>query len=257
LPNRIFLMLTYLLLVLAGLAAGALNAVAGGGTFLSFPALVFAGVPPIMANATATLTALPGYIGSAWGYRHDLRAEGPLSLRLIIILAVVGGLVGALLLMVTSSEAFSAIVPWLLLIATLVFAGGPAILRLIRARSAGGLGLVASAVIVLAVTTYGGYFNGGLGIMLLAAFGLVGFVDLNTMNGLKNAVSAILSVVSAAAYAAAGLIDWTYALPLALACALGGFIGASLARKITNPAILRAFITLVGATMTIAFFVAG
>src|SRR5690606_41278896 len=116
------LMLTYVVLVVAGLAAGALNAVAGGGTFLSFPALVFAGVPPIMANATATLTALPGYIGSAWGYRHDLRAEGPLSLRLIIILAVIGGLVGALLLMVTSSEAFSAIVPWLLLIATLVFA---------------------------------------------------------------------------------------------------------------------------------------
>jgi uncharacterized membrane protein YfcA len=247
-------MLTYVVLVLAGFAAGALNAVAGGGTFLSFPALVWAGVPPIMANATATLAALPGYIGSAWGFRHDLRADGPLSTRLIIALAILGGFFGALLLLVTSPELFSAIVPWLLLLATAVFAAGPALLKLITSRGKGGLGLVASAVIVLAVTTYGGYFNGGLGIMLLAAFGLVGFTDLNAMNGLKNVVSAILSLVSVITYIAAGLIDWTYALPLALACAAGGYFGAALARKITNPAILRAFITLVGAAMTVAFF---
>ena len=107
-------MLTYFILVAAGFAAGALNAVAGGGTFLSFPALVWAGVPPIMANATATFAALPGYIGSAWGFRHDLRAEGPLSLKGIIALSILGGFLGALLLLVTSPEIFSAVVPWLL-----------------------------------------------------------------------------------------------------------------------------------------------
>src|SRR5690606_6207069 len=127
--------------VVAGLAAGALNAVAGGGTFLSFPALVWAGVPPIMANATATLAALPGYIGSAWGFRHDLRAEGPLTLKLIVALAILGGFVGALLLLITSPEIFSVIVPWLLLIATAVFAAGPALLRCITRRGSGGLGL--------------------------------------------------------------------------------------------------------------------
>src|SRR5690606_14986817 len=103
-------------------------------TFLTFPALVWAGVPPVAANATATLAALPGYVGSAWGFRRDLRAEGPLSLRAIVLLAMIGGFVGALLLLVTSSKAFSAIVPWLLLLATVIFAAGPMLLRRITAK---------------------------------------------------------------------------------------------------------------------------
>ncbi|HRP79187.1 MAG TPA: sulfite exporter TauE/SafE family protein [Aquamicrobium sp.] len=248
-------MLTYLVLVIAGFAAGALNAVAGGGTFLSFPALVWVGVPPITANATATFAALPGYVGSAWGFRRDLAAQGPLSTRAIIALSIAGGFVGALLLLVTSQETFSAIVPWLLLLATVVFAAGPLILRRVTAGGRAGFGIAAAAAMVFAVTVYGGYFNGGLGIMLLAVFGLIGFTDLSAMNGLKNVVSAILSLVAVATYLAAGLIDWTYALPLALSCALGGYVGARLARRVANPAILRMFITIVGAVMTILFFV--
>jgi uncharacterized membrane protein YfcA len=248
-------MLTYLVLAIAGFAAGALNAVAGGGTFLSFPALVWVGVPPITANATATFAALPGYIGSAWGFRRDLAAQGPLSTRAIIALSIAGGFVGALLLLVTSQETFSAIVPWLLLLATVVFAAGPLILRRVTAGGRAGFGIAAAAAMVFAVTVYGGYFNGGLGIMLLAVFGLIGFTDLSAMNGLKNVVSAILSLVAVATYLAAGLIDWTYALPLALSCALGGYVGARLARRVANPAILRMFITTVGAVMTILFFV--
>lgn len=247
-------MLTTLVLILAGLAAGALNAVAGGGTFLTFPALVWAGVPPVMANATATLAALPGYVGSAWGYRHDLRAQGPLSLRSILGLAVLGGLLGAGLLLVTASETFSAIVPWLLLLATAAFAAGPVLLRQITARGRT-VGAGVAGLLVLAVTIYGGYFNGGLGILLLAVFGLIGFADLNAANGLKNAVSALLSLVSVATYILAGLIDWTHAVPLALSCAVGGYVGAALARRITRPALLRGFITTVGAAMTVAFFV--
>jgi uncharacterized membrane protein YfcA len=248
-------MLTYLVLAIAGFAAGALNAVAGGGTFLSFPALVWVGVPPITANATATFAALPGYVGSAWGFRRDLAAQGPLSTRAIIALSIAGGFVGALLLLVTSQETFSAIVPWLLLLATVVFAAGPLILRRVTAGGRAGFGIAAAAAMVFAVTVYGGYFNGGLGIMLLAVFGLIGFTDLSAMNGLKNVVSAILSLVAVATYLAAGLIDWTYALPLALSCALGGYVGARLARRVANPAILRMFITTVGAVMTILFFV--
>lgn len=248
-------MSTYLVLFIAGFAAGALNAVAGGGTFLSFPALVWAGVPPIGANATATFAALPGYIGSAWGFRHDLVAQGPLSIRVIIALSIVGGFLGALLLLVTSPDLFSSIVPWLLLLATVVFAAGPLILRGVVRGGAAGFGVATAAAMVLAVAVYGGYFNGGLGIMLLAVFGLIGFTDLSAMNGLKNVISAILSIVAVATYLAAGLIDWTYALPVAVASALGGYAGATLARRITHPGALRLFITLVGAAMTVIFFV--
>ena len=247
-------MSTYLVLCIAGFAAGALNAVAGGGTFLSFPALVWAGVPPIMANATATFAALPGYFGSAWGFRRDLVAQGPLSIAAILLLSVVGGLGGALLLLVTSPDVFSSVVPWLLLVATVVFASGPWILRRVTAGGGAGFGVIAAMLMVFAVAVYGGYFNGGLGIMLLAVFGLIGFTDLSAMNGLKNVVSAILSVVAVATYLAAGLIDWTYALPVAASCALGGYVGATLARRITSPAALRMFITFVGAAMTVAFF---
>ena len=206
-----------------------------------------------MANATATLSALPGYLGSAWGFRSDIRSGGPLRLTLIILIATVGGFLGALLLLITSSEMFSAIVPWLLLLATALFSAGPSLLAL---RGPGrSLDLFRSALLLFCVAVYGGYFNGGLGIMLLAAFGLIGFTDLNAMNGLKNIISAILSLVSVATYTSAGLIDWTFAVPLSVSTALGGYLGAALARRVTNAEILRGFITLVGAVMTVAFFI--
>ncbi|MCO5089982.1 sulfite exporter TauE/SafE family protein [Bosea sp. (in: a-proteobacteria)] len=244
-----------IVLVVAGLAAGALNAVAGGGTFLSFPALVWIGVPPITANATATLAALPGYVGSAWGFRKDIRAGGPIGMGWTIAMAALGGLLGALLLLVTPKETFSALVPWLLLGATVVFAAGPALVQRVL-RQGGGLPMLPALLLLLAVSIYGGYFNGGLGIMLLAAFGFVGLTDLHEMNGLKSLMSAVLSTVSVATYAAAGLIEWRSALVLGVSCALGGFIGAQLARRITNMLALRIFITLVGLGMAAAFFLA-
>lgn len=247
-------MLSYLVLAVAGLAAGALNAVAGGGTFLSFPALVWAGVPPVAANATATLSALPGYAASAWAYRRELRAQGALTVRAIVLIAVAGGLLGAALLLVTPQRVFSDMVPWLLLLATVVFAAGPWFVRQLAGRGVGAPGVVVAGGLLLAVTIYGGYFNGGLGILLLAAFGLVGFTDLHAMNGLKNMVSAVLSFASVTAYAAAGLIDWRAAALLGVATALGGVIGAQIARRVRNTAWLRAFITAVGAGMTVAFF---
>ena len=118
-------MLSIALLVIAGLLAGMVNAIAGGGTLLSFPALIWLGVPPVMANATATLTALPGYLGSAWAFRNDIHAEGSLGLTGIVAIAALGGLAGAGLLLITPGDAFVGIVPWLLLTATLLFATGP------------------------------------------------------------------------------------------------------------------------------------
>ncbi len=141
-------------LTIAGLLAGGLNAVAGGGTFLSFPALVRLGVPPIMANATATLTAMPGYIGSAWAYRHDVAAEGTLRLRAIILVAIAGGLAGAALLLVTPGEAFVGIVPWLLLAATFLFAAGPRLLAAVRTRGRGAAGPLLSAAAILGVSAF-------------------------------------------------------------------------------------------------------
>ncbi|MFZ1471112.1 MAG: sulfite exporter TauE/SafE family protein [Paracoccaceae bacterium] len=247
-------MLTTIVLVLAGLAAGALNALAGGGTFLTFPALVWAGVPPISANATATFAALPGYLGSAWAYRSNIDVQGRPSLIRLIGVSIIGGLVGALLLLVTSAELFSGVVPWLLVFATAAFAAGPFVVK--RQMASGrSLSEMAALGVIALVSVYGGYFNGGLGIMLLAAFGIIGMTDLHRMNGLKNLLSAVLSVVSVATYTAAGLIDWSSLLTLGIACAIGGYLGAILAKRIRNTAALRAFIILVGIVMSIIFFV--
>jgi uncharacterized membrane protein YfcA len=249
------MMTELLLLCLAGTAAGLLNAVAGGGTFLSLPALIYVGVPPVAANATATLSALPGYMSSAWGFRGDMRAEGTLGLRAILCLAALGSILGALLLIVTPGETFLWIVPWLLMLATALFAVGPKLLMLLRQRGDGIAGPVLSGAAILAVSIYGGYFNGGLGIMLLATFGLLGHADLHGMNGLKNVMAAVLSFVSAAAFVWADLIAWEQAAIMALSAMAGGYVGARLSRRIVRTDLLRGFITLVGASMTVAFFV--
>ena len=160
---------------------------------------------------------------------------------------------GALLLLVTPSQVFSRVVPWLLLLATLAFAAGPTLLRLLL-RQGKGLAPLPAMLLLMAICIYGGYFNGGLGIMLLAGFGLIGLSNLHQMNGLKNLLSAILSLVAVATYIAAGLIAWESAAILALACTVGGYLGAHAARRITNMAALRVFITLVGLAMAAAFF---
>lgn len=244
-----------LLLCLAGTAAGMLNAVAGGGTFLSLPALIYVGVPPVAANATATLSALPGYLSSAWGFRRDMHAEGALEFRAIFGIAAFGSILGALLLIITPSETFLWIVPWLLLLATALFAAGPILLTALRRRGMGVAGPILSGVGILAVSIYGGYFNGGLGIMLLATFGLLGHVDLHGMNGLKNILSALLSLVSATAFVWAGLIAWEQALIMSACAMVGGYAGARLSRRIVRTDLLRGIITLIGASMTVAFFV--
>lgn len=241
------------LLIVAGFSAGLLNAVAGGGTFLSLPALIYIGVPPVSANATATLTALPGYISSAWGFRHDMQREGVLSLPAIAGVGNAGSIIGALLLIVTPGDTFLWVVPWLLLLATVVFAFGPALLRVIQARGVGQAGVAVSVAVLLIVSIYGGYFNGGLGIMLLATFGFIGYVNLHGMNGLKNVLSAVVSLVSAVTFILAGLIAWKPALIMAVAATLGGYIGAHYSRRIVRTDLLRYFVTAVGLIMAIVF----
>ncbi|MDF1874052.1 sulfite exporter TauE/SafE family protein [Vannielia sp.] len=243
-----------LLLVGAGFAAGLLNAVAGGGTFLSLPALIYIGLPPVSANATATLIALPGYISSAWGFRHDMQREGVLSLWAIAVVGIVGSVLGALLLIITPGDTFLWVVPWLLLLATMMFAFGPRLLGAIRKRGVGSAGVGVSVAAILAVSVYGGYFNGGLGIMLLATFGFIGYVNLHGMNGLKNVLSAVVSLVSAVTFVAAGLIAWKPALVMAVSATIGGYLGARLSRRIVRTDLLRHFVTGIGLVMAVVFF---
>ncbi|MCD8512756.1 MAG: sulfite exporter TauE/SafE family protein [Nitrincola sp.] len=241
-------MLEWTVLLLAGYFAGVLNAVAGGGSFLTFPALVWAGYPPIMANATSAVAVLPGYAGGALGFRPELR-EIRLKRHLVLSsVALAGGLLGALLLLVTPAHIFAFVVPLLLLFATAMFALGTQIMAKVRKS---GLPLPLLPGLFL-VAVYGGYFNGGLGIMLLALFAAAGMTNLNTMNGLKNSLSFVLSFISVAAFAVAGKIIWFEGMVMMLAATLGGYQGAAVSRRL--PVIwVKRFVILVGLIMTVIF----
>jgi uncharacterized membrane protein YfcA len=238
------------LLLAAAFVAGALNAVAGGGSFLTLPALVFTGVPPVVANATGTVALLPGYMAGAWGLRQDTEPPPGLTMRRLMVLSLVGGAAGAALLLVTPDATFRRVVPWLLLVATALFAFGPQL----RARLAGGQPSAARATVgVLAVACYGGYFNGGLGILLLALLGLLGQTNLLAMNGLKNGVSALLTAIAVVIYAAGCIVQWPQALLMMVAATAGGYGGARVARRIPAPW-LRGGIVLTGLVMAAVFF---
>ncbi|HRC60562.1 conserved membrane hypothetical protein [Candidatus Propionivibrio aalborgensis] len=245
-----------ILLLTAAFAAGALNAVAGGGSFLTLPALVFTGMPTVTANATGTVALLPGYASGAWGFREDLEAPPGLSLRALTALSLIGGATGATLLLLTDDRTFSRIVPWLLLAATILFAVGPMLLSKLKNHQTGHASAKKSAAGLLAVSIYGGYFNGGLGILLLALFGLLGQTSLNAMNGIKNVVSALLTAIAVGIYAWGGVVAWPQALVMMIAATAGGYFGARIARRIPAP-VLRASIVATGLIMTALFFLRG
>jgi uncharacterized membrane protein YfcA len=239
------------LLIAAAFAAGILNTIAGGGTFLTFPALVLVGIPPVAANATSTVAAFPGYLAGAVGFRHELAAfTGPELARLLGI-TLAGGLVGSLLLLVSSNAAFSALVPFLLFAATLAFLFGDRV-RGFAARHRLSL-KPQGAASLFAVCVYGGYFNGGLGIILLALFALWGMTDIHRMNGLKTATSFALASISTAIFAAAGLVHWPEALLMMVATTVGGYAGAPLARALPRP-LVRGLIAAIGFGMSGLFF---
>ena len=241
------------LLSTAAFGAGVLNAIAGGGTFLTFPALVWAGVPPIAANATSALAVCPGYLGSALGFRAELAALPRALLLREVTLSALGGVAGALLLLVTPAKVFAGVVPWLLLFATVLFALGPRLARW-AGGAHGGSGLAGWRLPgLLAVAVYGGYFNGGLGILLMALYLLVGEQRLNTVNALKNLNSFVLSVVSVIAFAIGGAIVWKPALLMAVFATLGGFAGARLAKRLPV-AWVRTIVIVTGLVMSALFF---
>ncbi len=240
-----------LLLLAAAFLAGAMNSVAGGGSFLTLPALIYAGVPPVAANATGTVALLPGYASGVYGYRNDLEPVGGVGLITLSVVSLTGGLIGAALLLVTPDTVFRSIVPWLLLVATALFAFGGTLATRLRAVGLHGTGAMLATL--FAVSVYGGYFNGGLGILLLAQLSLFGMTNLNAMNALKNLFSAVLTAIAVAAYAVGGAVEWPYAALMTVAAVAGGYAGARVGRKIPSR-ILRAGIIGVGLTMSALFF---
>ena len=240
-------MSSVLIITIAAFFAGVLNALAGGGSFLTFPALVFVGIPPVAANATSTLAVFPGYIGSVLGFRSDIaKIERSLLIRFVII-ALIGGFLGSVLLLATSNRIFSFIVPWLLFAATLLFAFGDAIRARLKSFH------LPEKPAMMAVSIYGGYFNGGLGIILLSLFSAFGMRDLDQMNGLKSWLSVCLSAISVATFAIAGIIAWREAAIMMAATTAGGYAGAHLAKRLPQR-IVRVFIVITGLVMSAVFF---
>ena len=241
-----------LLLASAGFAAGALNAIAGGGSFLTLPALLVAGLPPIVANATSALAVSPGYLGSTLGFRAELAQLPRRRLLRETLLSAVGGVLGALLLLLTPSEVFRGLIPWLLLFATALFLLGPWLARrLVRAGALGEPGWRNPGL--LAVATYGGYFNGGLGILLMALYSASGEKNLHTANALKNLNSLVLSLLSVLTFVLAGVIAWGPALLMMAAATAGGYVGARHARRLSMRSV-RAVVVCTGLVMSALFF---
>jgi hypothetical protein len=246
-----------LLLVVAGFAGGTVNAVAGGASFFTFPAMLAVGIPPVAANASNTTALVPASLVAAWAQRRELVDAGPRRLPALAGLSLGGGAAGAVLLLLTSDRAFMALVPWLLLIATLVFALSPHILALIRrARPGHGAGLhlnVWSVLILIPCLVYGGYFGAGLGIMLLAGLAVAGLEELRVANALKNGMSALVNGIAVVVFVSQGVVVWPAALTMMAGAALGGFAGARIARRLPQP-IFRAIVIGVGSLLTLWYF---
>lgn len=241
-----------LFLFVAAFGAGVLNALAGGGSFLTFPALVLTGVPVLAANATSAVAVFPGYLASAVAFRRELAQYPRAVLVRILCLSVLGGASGAVLLLNTPPDLFRAIVPWLLIAATVLFAFQGSL-----ERWAGGRNSVhtwgVEALATWAVTSYAGFFNGGAGIIIVTLFSFLGHRDLKATIGLKNAMSFVLTATSVAIYASAGLVYGTFALVMMVGTIIGGYCGSLIARFLPEW-LLRGVIILIGVVLSVVFF---
>jgi hypothetical protein len=270
--------LEWLLVAGAGAAAGAVNAIAGGGTLVTFPALLAVGLPPVSANITSSVGLLAGYAGGSVGYRRELAGQGR-RVRELALAAVVGGVLGALILLVTPADAFRAVVPYLVLVACALLAAQPRLARLVATRRApaalpagagstlpprrtaapepvgGSLGWgVRGGVLVASI--YGSYFGAGLGVLLLGVLGILVADDLQRLNALKGLLSLIVNVVGVAVFVFSGWVDWPVALVVAATAWGGGLLGVRIARVL--PArVLRAVVCALGVVVAVVLLVRG
>jgi uncharacterized membrane protein YfcA len=246
---------TALMLFFAAAIGGGINSVAGGGSFVAFPALLFAGVPAVPANATNSIALWPGSVASAFAYRRELEGSRrelvPLSMA-----GLAGGVLGSLLLLRTSESAFVKMIPWLLLFAAVLFTfGGPIARRLARRKDEGDGGSLAAAVVAqLAVSIYGGYFGGGMGIMMLAILTVLGMTEIHKMNAMKTVLGALVNGVAVLAFVLAGAVAWGPGAVMIAGGTLGGYGGAAVARRV-RPVIVRRLVMIVAWSMTLYFFI--
>ncbi|MBI3476719.1 MAG: sulfite exporter TauE/SafE family protein [Acidobacteria bacterium] len=246
---------TYIFLFVAGVLGGALNAVAGGGSFIAFPALMFAGVPPIPANATNTVALWVGVTASSGAYRKHF----DISRRVMVPLAVtsvIGGIGGAFLLLRTPANTFLHVLPWLMLGATLLFLFGGRLARGSKnglAHDATVTAIAVAAIFELVVAVYGGYFGGGVGIMNLAMLAALGMTDIHAMNALKVVLGGIINAMAVVTFTVAKAVAWKPGVIMIAGAIVGGYFGAHYAQKLPQPWI-RAFVIAVGTGMTVYFF---
>ncbi len=240
------------LIVGAAVIGGALNSVAGGGSFFTFPALVMGGLAPIAANATSTVALWPGSLASTWAYRNDVNHMRRQLIQLAVV-SVVGGFLGARLLLWTRNETFAHIVPWLLLTATTLFAISGRAVAYFRAHNTGTLhpGVLLTGQFLISV--YGGYFGGGMGILMLATYALAGLTDIHAMNGLKSLLGAAINAAAVVTFIFAGIVEWRPALLMVAGSLAGGYFGARLAKRV-DASRVRQLVIATGVVMTIKFF---
>lgn len=242
---------SYLLLIGAALGAGLMNSVAGGGSFLTFPALVFTGVPSIVANATSTVALFPGALASAWAYRRDFAGQERIPLKPAFVTSIAGGIVGALLLLNTSQKTFDVIIPWLLLGATTVFALGPRVMKELKRQD--WMGSKTLIVLQFFIGIYGGYFGGAVGIIMLAVWSLAGLRNINAMNGGRTLLGGVMNAAAVVCFTIAGKVWWLQTAMMLVAAVIGGYVGARFARKV-KPAWVRGMIIVISFAVTAAFF---
>jgi hypothetical protein len=244
----------YLVVFLAAFVAGAINSVAGGGTLISFPSLIWVGLASTLANATSTVAIWPGSLGALWGYRRDLRGLPPAT-YLLIVPSVIGGIIGAVFLVMTPTAVFDRLIPLLILFATLLFMLQDPVQRAIKTTGkahAGSKGwLIGALLFQFLVSLYGGYFGAGIGILMLAAFGIMGFTEIHQMNGLKNFLALCINGIAAVYFIGNGMVSWPHALVMAVGAIMGGIWGAGVARRI-GPTSVRRIVVAVGFTMALS-----
>ena len=260
--------LQLLLAALAAAAGGAVNAIAGGGTLITFPTLLALGIPPIVANATSSVALWPGTVGSMWGYRRELQGARSWAVRFAIP-SLAGGGLGALLLLRTSSERFSMLVPFLVLGATALFILQAPLVSYLRSRRMNAAAAAMNPDVALAtgasapsdprvlappafslliyqfvVSIYGGYFGAGMGILMLAALGFMGLANIHQMNGLKNWGGTCINLVAVGIFAASGVVSWPISIVMAIGAGVGGYVASGLAQRVEQRTVRRLIIVI-------------
>lgn len=231
--------------------AGALNSVAGGGSFVTFPALLFVGVPPISANATSNAALWAGTIGSASGYREQIGRYRHL-MAAVVGVCLIGALIGAILLVRTPPALFTRLIPFLLLFALLVFLFSPYLKK--PTFEAPRRHSPTQLILQFFVAIYGGYFGGGMGFLMLAILSFSGLPNMNAMNAVKNALAVVINGVALIPFVIAGIVEWPHAIVMAVFAVVGGYFGSRFFQRVPSR-YTRAAVLVIGAFMTIVFFV--